>query len=341
MLQKINMESLINDIVMTTEETVSIAFEDLQKFKLILEMYLSRYQITYEDETGLSRDTDHSREMFCQYLLDMKLRGCTENSIKAYKNDLKNFLVFVNKPIVEIKYADIKKYLADGRLKKGWKDRTYNVKLIMIRSFFSYLYEEDLIHNNPAKKLHESKVEHRIGLTINEYQREELKSACINERELALCEILYSTGARISELCALNIADVDFVNMSAIVYGKGRKEREIYFSAPAKLHLQRYLESRKDDNQALFVTSRKPIVRLSAESVRNALKKIQSRDKDISSIKLTPHVFRRSVGTDMINRGAPLELVAEKLGHVQLDTTKKCYASISKNTVHEAHRKYV
>ena len=184
-------------------------------------------------------------------------------------------------------------------------------------------------------------MERRIGPTVTAYQREEIRCACANEREQALCDMLYSTGARISELCALNISDIDFTSMSAIVYGKGRKEREIYFNAPAKLHLLRYIQTRTDSNPALFVTTRKPYSRMTPDTARLALKRIQARDAEISGIKLTPHVFRRSVGTDMINRGAPLEVVAEKLGHVQLDTTKQCYAAISRETVRQAHNRYV
>ena len=142
-------------------------------------------------------------------------------------------------------------------------------------------------------------------------------------------------------MCALNISDIDFVRMTAVVYGKGRKEREIYFNAPAKVHLERYLASRKDDNPALFVTTRKPFSRMSQDSARSILKKIKARDDSVANIRLTPHVFRRTVGTEMINKGAPLELVAEKLGHVQLDTTKQCYASISRTTVQQAHNRYV
>ena len=273
--------------------------------------------------------------------MDMRLRGCTDNSIRSYQGDLKNFLAYVDRPVPDILYHDIQRYLAYGKLQRGWNDRTYNTKLIQIRSFFKYLYEEDLIRDNPGKKLHEARVERRIGPTVTAYQREEIRCACANEREQALCDMLYSTGARISELCALNISDIDFTSMSAIVYGKGRKEREIYFNAPAKLHLLRYLQTRTDSNPALFVTTRKPYSRMTPDTARLALKRIQAGDSDIAGIKLTPHVFRRSVGTDMINRGAPLEVVAEKLGHVQLDTTKQCYAAISRETVRQAHNRYV
>lgn len=341
MIKKVDMESIICEILMAFQTAGIVSDDNLTTVKLLLDMHLLQYRITYEDETALSTDLDQTHLLFEAYLLDMTLRGCTAASIKTYKSDLKNFLLFVDKPLKSITYPDIQRYLANGKINRKWSDRTYNTKLIEIRSFFRYLYEEDLIPNNPGKKLHEAKVERKIGPTITPYQREEIKSACEDERELALCDMLYSTGARISELCALNIKDINFVNMTAIVYGKGRKEREVYFNAPAKLHLERYLASRTDDNPALFVTTRKPFNRMSPSSARIALNRIKARDNDIADIKLTPHVFRRTVGTDMINRGAPLELVAEKLGHEQLDTTKQCYAAISKTTVQQAHEKYV
>jgi integrase/recombinase XerD len=162
-----------------------------------------------------------------------------------------------------------------------------------------------------------------------------------DEREQSLYEMLYSTGARISELCNLNIEDVNFQNMSAIIYGKGRKEREICFNAPTKYHLEKYLESRTDDNPALFISTRKPYNRMSPVSARIALKKIKQRNSDTANIKLAPHVFRRTVGTDMINKGAPLELVAEKLGHTKLDTTRQRYAIISRATVQNANNRYI
>lgn len=333
--------TLINDILISLQSSGAIADENLSTAKMILEMHLCPYQITHEDETALSTDLDLTESYLQQFLLDMRMRGCTDGSIKSYGWELRTFLNFVNKNVKDIKYPDIMAYLVHGRISRKWRDATYNGKLIQIRSFFSYLYAEDLLPDNPGKKLKETKVERKIGSTISPYQREEVKSSCINERELALCEMLYSTGARISELLAMNRTDIDMISMKAVVYGKGRKEREVYFTAPAKFHLERYLASRTDDNAALFVSSRKPYGRLTPAGARNILKLIKSRDENIANIKLTPHTFRRSVGTDMINRGAPLEIVAEKLGHVQLDTTKKCYASISRETVHQAHNRYV
>ncbi|SEU07965.1 Site-specific recombinase XerD [Lacrimispora sphenoides] len=334
--------SVIDSIMIELSENNIITADKLSDTKMILEICLLKYNISeIEQKNEISTDVDRTQFYLQQFLLNMKLRGCTAGSIKSYNNELKNFLLYINKQINDITYHDIQNFLAYGKIHKKWADRTYNIKLIIIRSFFAFLYEEDYIKTNPGKKLHETKVEHKIGIIVTPYQREEIKCACKNEREQAMCEMLYSTGARISELCALNIHDINFHNMSAIVYGKGRKEREIYFNAPTKLHLEKYLDSRSDNNPALFVISKKPYTRLTPSSVRAMLKRIKQRDDNIANIKLTPHVFRRTVGTDMINKGAPLEIVAEKLGHIKLDTTRQCYASISRNTVHQANNKYI
>lgn len=335
-------ESIINDLVLQFEISGIIKPEKIHETKLIIDMYLGNYKlIKTESNTSITTNKDFTNEYLRQYLIQMKLDGCTDSSIGNYKNNLQNMLAYINKNIYVISYSDLKGYLAYGKLFRKWKDRTYNSKLICFRSFFGWLYEEDLLPDNPAKKLKETKVEHRMGPTLKPEQREEVRCACKNEMELAICDLLYSSGVRVSELCRLNINDVDFSNMKAIVYGKGRKEREVYFNGQAKVHLERYIKSRTDDNQALFVTKQKPYNRISCNTVRNILKRIKNRDDNLAAVKLTPHVFRRTVGTDMINKGAPLELVAEKLGHVQLDTTKQCYAAIANATVQAAHRKYV
>jgi len=338
-MEKINVDNVVINIL---DRMTGIIDEQkcLEEVKQVLYMCLAGYEI-YKETTTLSTELDCTQEYLRQYLMQMKLNGCTDSSVNAYRSGLRNMLNYVNKNILEIQYGDLRNYLAYGKLVRKWGDKTYNTQLRMMRSMFKWLYEEDMIENNPAKKLKEAKVEHKIGVVLKPEEREELRCACSSERELALCDMLYSTGARISELCSLNREDIDFVRMTAIVYGKGRKEREIYFSAPAKVHLEKYLASRTDDNPALFVTTRRPYNRLTDGTARTALKKIKARDSSIADIRLTPHVFRRTVGTEMINKGAPLELVAEKLGHVQLDTTKQCYASISRATVQQAHNKYV
>ncbi len=339
MSTQLNIDNVVRNILDNVISMLNESF-DINDLKQVLYISLSNYQF-YEQTTELSTEIDCTQKYVNEYLVNMQLNGCTKRSIAAYKDVIKNALTYINKNVVDITYNDIKKWLCYGKLIKHWKDTTYNTKIIVLRGFFSWLYEEDFISNNPTKKLKEAKVEHRVGLTLKPEEREEIRCQCKTEREYALCDFLYSTGARISEVCSLNINDIDMVRMSAIVYGKGKKERKIFFNAATKVHLKKYLSERTDDNPALFVSTRKPYRRMTPDSARLTLINIKNRSSEVSSINLTPHVFRRTIGTDMINKGAPIELVAEKLGHVQIDTTRTRYASISENTVQAAHDKYV
>lgn len=339
MAEQVSMDDVVRRVMDNIVDVIEEQ-ERLNQVKQILNMCLSEFQF-FTEETALSNEIDRSVEYLNAYLLQMKLDGCTDGSINNYKCNLKNMMTYINKNVTEITYQDLKGYLAYGKLVRKWKDRTYNSKLISIRSFFSFLYTEDLLPENPAKKLKETKVEYKIGATLQPEQREMVRCACENEFELALCDMLYVTGVRVSELCGMDISDVDFQRKTAIVYGKGRKERQVYLNGQVALHLWRYLDGRNDDNPALFVSPNRPKSRISGQTVRNILQCIKARDAELEGVKVTPHVFRRTVGTDMINKGAPAKIVKEALGHVKIDTTLKCYAAISRETVQQAHARFV
>lgn len=339
MAEQVSMDDVVRRVMDNIVDVIEEQ-ERLNEVKQILNMCLSGFQF-FTEETALSNEIDRSVEYLNAYLFQMKLDGCTDGSINNYKYNLKNMLAHINKNVTEITYQDLKGYLGYGKVVRKWRDRTYNSKLISIRSFFSFLYTEDLLPNNPAKKLKETRVEYRIGSTLQPEQREMVRCACENEFELALCDMLYVTGIRVSELCGMDITDVDFHRKTAVVYGKGRKERQVCLNGQVALHLWRYIDSRNDDNPALFVSPHRPQSRIGDKTVRNILNQIKERDADLDGVRITPHVFRRTVGTDMINKGAPIEMVKEVLGHEKVDTTLKCYAKISKETVRQAHARYV
>ena len=196
------------------------------------------------------------------------------------------------------------------------------------------------MRDNPLKNIKTTKEEYRMQPILTAEQREIMRCVCRTERELAVLDLLYSSGGRVSEIVQLNIEDMDFVNRRARIYGKGRKEREIYFSPQASLHIRDYLNERKDRNPALLVGVKAPYERLSIAGIQYLLKDIQSRDESLSGLKISPHTFRRTCGTDMINRGAPVEMVKEKLGHAKVDTTQQCYAQIGTEAVRDADRRY-
>lgn len=239
MAEQVSMDDVVRRVMDNIVDIIEEQ-ERLNQVKQILNMCLSGFQF-FTEETALSNEIDMSVEYLNAYLLQMKLDGCTDGSINNYKCNLKNMMAHINKNVKEITYQDLKGYLAYGKLVRKWKDRTYNSKLISIRSFFSFLYTEDLLPNNPA----------------------------------------------------------------------------------------------------LFVSPHRPQSRIGDQTVRNILNQIKERDADLEGVRITPHVFRRTVGTDMINKGAPIEMVKEVLGHEKVDTTLKCYAKISKETVRQAHARYV
>ena len=190
-----------------------------------------------------------------------------------------------------------------------------------ISSFFSWLEEEDYILKSPMKRIHKIKTKTVVKSVISDEGIEKLRDNCNEKRDLAIIDLLYSTGIRVGELVNLNIDDIDFEGRECIVYGKGDKERRVYFDAKAKVHLKEYIDNRTDNNNALFVT------------LRNLGKKLALE-------RIHPHKFRRSMATRAIDKGMPIEQVQKLLGHSQIDTTMQ-YAMVNQNNVKTAHQKYM
>lgn len=313
----------------------------MEDVKAVLYMNLCNYTFAKnENQTDVSIEIDNTYEILMRYQNQLIIEGKTEKTIKQYGHELKKLLDWTRIPITEIKENHIASYMAYGKIQRKWKDKTYNSKIRSLRSFFKWAYEYDVITHNPMKRIKETKEEFRMGAILSPEHREIMRCACRTERELALVDLLYSSGGRISEICQLNKDNIDFSNRRMVIFGKGRKEREIYFSAQARVHMTDYLKSRTDNNPALFVSAKEPHQRLSQDGIRYILKQIQSRDPRLSGLRISPHTFRRTCGTDMINRGAPAEMVQKKLGHTNIDTTLTCYARISLESVRDAERRY-
>ena len=339
-----SINNLVNEI---TDNIISLTgYDKAVDIQSILYMNLSGY--TLEEEcTELSTQGDELEEAVESWCIELRLQGCTERTMRTYAENLKQFLMDVNKDLKDIREKDIKSHLAKGKLGKmgvrctrPWADTTYNLRLRVLRSFFGYCYENDLIPENPCKRIKDTKTAHIMQPVLTAEQREIIRSACWTERELALVDMFYSSGVRVSELVAMNRQDIDFRTRHAKCFGKGRKEREIMFSAECSVHLAQYLSQRTDYNEALFVSKNKPYHRLTPHGIRALLKEIKSRDPRLEHVPLSPHVYRRTRGTDLINRGMPAELIAKKFGHQNVQTLLICYADISKKTVWDAEEKY-
>jgi integrase/recombinase XerD len=231
----------------------------------------------------------------------------------------------------------LRQYLTDyQKINNCGKSTVDNIRR-NLSSFFSWLEEEDHILKSPMKRIHKIKTKTTVKETISDEDIEKLRDNCDVVRDIAIIDLLYSTGMRVGELVNLDISDINFDERECIVYGKGEKERRVYFDAKAKLHLQDYLSTRTDNNPALFVTLDEPHDRLKISGVEIRLRKL---GRKLNMIKIHPHKFRRTMATRAIDKGMPIEQVQRILGHSQIDTTMH-YAIVNQNNVKASHRKFI
>lgn len=288
-----------------------------------------------EQEDSISETTNYDYlEMF---IAAKKIEGCSDRTVAYYKVTVEHLLKCIDTPIRKITTDEIRSYLAKYQEKGGCSKTTVDNIRRNISSFFSWLEEEDYILKSPMKRIHKIKTVQPVKETISDELIEKLRDACQCKRDLAMVDLLYSTGIRVGELVRLNIDDISFEERECVVFGKGDKERKVYFDAKAKLHLQDYLKERNDDNPALFVTLDAPHQRLKISGVEI---RIRSLGRSINAEKIHPHKFRRTMATRAIDKGMPIEQVQKILGHSQIDTTMQ-YAMVNQSNVKNAHRKYI
>lgn len=271
------------------------------------------------------------------FIAAKKIEGCSERTVAYYKSTVEHLLKTIETPIRKITTDEIRNYLAKYQEKSGCSKTTVDNIRRNISSFFSWLEEEDYILKSPMKRIHKIKTMQPVKETISDELIERLRDACLCKRDLAMVDLLYSTGIRVGELVRLNIDDVSFEERECVVFGKGDKERKVYFDAKAKLHLQDYLKERNDNNPALFVSLDAPHQRLNISGVEIRIRKI---GRSVNAEKIHPHKFRRTMATRAIDKGMPIEQVQKILGHSQIDTTMQ-YAMVNQNNVKNAHRKYI
>ena len=288
-----------------------------------------------EQEDSISEATNYDYlEMF---IAAKKIEGCSDRTVAYYKVTVEHLLKCIDTPIRKITTDEIRSYLAKYQEKSGCSKTTVDNIRRNISSFFSWLEEEDYILKSPMKRIHKIKTVQPVKETISDELIERLRDACLCKRDLAMVDLLYSTGIRVGELVRLNIDDISFEERECVVFGKGDKERKVYFDAKAKLHLQDYLKERNDDNPALFVTLDAPHQRLKISGVEIRIRRL---GRSINAEKIHPHKFRRTMATRAIDKGMPIEQVQKILGHSQIDTTMQ-YAMVNQSNVKNAHRKYI
>ena len=327
-------EKFIQEITNTMAEFLDI--EQLAALNGVLLQVVSNYNISSDDETRQDSSASNLRllEMF---LSAKQVEGCSIKTSQYYEVTIKQLFKKMPKKVVNYTTDDIRAYLAVYQRKhKSSKVTIDNIRRIF-SSFFSWLEEEDYIIKSPVRRIHKVKTGAQVKETLSDENLETLRDNCTHIRDLAIIDMLSSTGIRVGELVKLNREDINFSERECIVFGKGNKERMVYFNARTKIHLQEYLSSRKDRNKALFVSLAKPHTRLGISGVECRLRKI-GRTCKISRVH--PHKFRRTLATMAIDKGMPVEQVQKLLGHVKIDTTMH-YAMVNQTNVKLSHRKFL
>ena len=271
------------------------------------------------------------------FIAAKKVEGCSEKTLAYYRNTIQDMLDAIGKPAQQILTNDLRVYLSNYQeQRKSSKVTIDNIRRI-ISSFFSWLEDENYILKSPARRIHKVKTTKVVKDTYSDESLERMRDGCGNTRDLAMIDILASTGMRVGELVHLNREDINFEERECIVLGKGNKERIVYFDARTKIHLQNYLSSRQDCNSALFVGLKHPHKRLTIAGVESRLRGL---GKTLSIPKVHPHKFRRTLATTAIDKGMPIEQVQQLLGHQRIDTTLQ-YAMVKQSNVKIAHKKYI
>lgn len=304
----------------------------LQKVVTVLRKHLSGIV-----KEAASDKMQEKEELLPVFIAAKRVEGCSEKSLTYYESTIRNMLDGINKPERQITTEDLRLYL-DTYQRRGTVSKVTldNVRRIL-STFFSWLEDEDYIVKSPVRRIHKVKTGKTVKETYSDESLEIMRDHCDNPRDLAMIDLLASTGIRVGELVKLNRNDVDFDNRECIVFGKGNKERKVYFDARTKIHLQKYLSSRTDDNEALFVSLLQPYDRLQISGVEIRLRKI---GRELNIHKVHPHKFRRTLATIAIDKGMPVEQVQVLLGHQSIDTTMQ-YAMVNQTNVKNSCKKFL
>lgn len=310
--------------------------EQLNLLESLLMQTLDGYEVT----PSVSEEEQQAKanaELLQAYLSAKKIEGCSEKTISYYQSTIDTLFAAVRKPVCDVTTNDIRNYLSDYQEKRKVSRVTIDNMRRIFSSFFAWLEDEDFIVKSPVRRIHRVRTESLVKEVLTDENMEILRDSCQEIRDIAMIDLLASTGMRVGELVNLNREDIDFHERQCVVFGKGNKEREVYFNARTKIHLQNYLNSRTDDNPALFVSLSNPHSRLSISGVEVRLRML---GRKVNIAKVHPHKFRRTLATMAIDKGMPIEQVQRLLGHVKIDTTLH-YAMVNQNNVKMAHRKYI
>ncbi len=324
-------ENLINDIEQAMLGVLNN--EQMSQLRKVLDYTFRDINVSSKNNEECSGNS----ELIDIFLSAKRVEGCSDKSMHYYRSTLNNAIKKIGKNIRHITTDDLRSYLNDYQLTSGATKVTVDNIRRILSSFFSWLEDEDYIVKSPVRRIHKVKVGKTVKETYSDEALEQMRDHCEGIRDLALIDLLASTGMRVGELVKLNRNDIDFENRECIVTGKGDKQRRVYFDARTKIHLQRYLAERIDDNPALFVSLLAPYDRLQISGVEIRLRRL---GRELNIPKVHPHKFRRTLATMAIDKGMPIEQVQHLLGHQSLDTTLQ-YAMVNQTNVKMSHRKFI
>ena len=306
----------------------------LKQLRQVMEQALYHYEVSGAETKP---EEDDSNDLIAMFIAAKRIEGCSEKTLKYYQTTIDAMISSLGKNVRHILTEDLRTYLTEYQGRNHSSRVTIDNIRRILSSFFSWLEDEDYIIKSPVRRIHKVKTASSIKETYSDEELEKMRDNCEDLRDLAIIDMLASTGMRIGEMVLLNRDDVNFAERECVVFGKGNKERIVYFDARAKLHLQEYLESRKDNNPALFVTLRAPHERIKIGGVEHRLRDMGKR---LNIQKVHPHKFRRTLATMAIDKGMPIEQLQRLLGHQRIDTTLQ-YAMVKQSNVKTAHRKYI
>lgn len=327
-------DKIINDVLMAMGNDLTP--EQLQHLNNVLTIKLHGYRVV-EECTQLVTSESHWEKVLRLWLATKRLENCSDGTLENYRRCITMMMQVINKRLQDITTNDLRYYLATYQEQRGIGLSYLETLRHYINSFFAWTQDEGYIQRNPARRLNRVKVPKKIKQPYSAEEREILRCHAERERDLAIMEVLYSTAGRIGEVVALNRSDINFVGNDILLYGeKGKAERMVYLTDSAAYHLKKYLDSRTDDNPALFVSCRKPYRRLSDAGVQAMLRKLGAQ----VNIHTHPHKFRRTLLTDAGARGVPLQELQRYAGHAKPDTTM-IYVSVKDENVRASFKRYI
>lgn len=328
----------MNDMIMREiEQGMLDVLDNAQREQLHRVLEHAFFGVLLTRREGAAIPAVSNEELAERFYTAKQLEGCSEKTIRYYRQTIRKALKGLDVPVLHVTTEHLRSYLSAYQAQQGCSRLNMDNIRRILSSFFAWLEDENYILKSPVRRIHKIRMERPVKETYSDEALEQMRDHCGCVRDLAIIDLLASTGMRVGELVGLNRADIDFENRECVVFGKGAKERPAYFDARTKIHLRNYLQGRADDNPALFVTLAAPHARLQISGVEIRLRRLGVR---LGLSRVHPHKFRRTLATRAIDKGMPVEQVQKLLGHAKIDTTME-YALVSQSNVKNAHKRYI